>query len=471
MAQTRDIKRRIKSITNTKKISQVVAFELEGHIPFQIENVFWDHHVLNQEDNQSNILCTYTYEENVSKYLDCLTSVNVDAKYLGADIADMAGIAQVAVLPSEGFYAICDIGHTKTNLLIMKGKELKYARTIGIGGHHFTRAIQRIFNLNYEKAEALKISRGKLFIREQDSDQVSRILSKVADELVSSMKQTFMGASKYYNNLTLPAIYCCGGGTRLVGIIEHLAFHLRTNVFELEALTLTNHHFEDPDEVNRVIPQVLSTAIRPIYLNRVPRINFRKGPFAFKQDLQVITKELKSIGVFFVLIFMLGIVYYFFADHHYSGKIGQINKKVADTIKKEYKEIQIAKSPKRGSKKKRRKLKGYLNSVNSKIKEFEEVASDGGSSENVLQIMQEISTRLPSKQEVNFETKEFVFADNFLRLSATTNDTLNVEKIVEALKKSEMFADITSTDAQPKPGGTWDFTLKIDIKKMAGTSE
>ena len=79
------------------------------------------------------------------------------------------------MVPNEGYYALLDIGHNSANFLIMEGKELRYVRSIGIAGYHFTRAVQRAFNLNYEKAEALKLSRGKLYIRENESDHVSRI--------------------------------------------------------------------------------------------------------------------------------------------------------------------------------------------------------------------------------------------------------------------------------------------------------
>lgn len=241
--------------SNAKKISQVIEFELEGFIPFPVEDIFLDYHVLRQHEGQSQVLCAYMQEENFKKYFECLEAAAVDAKYFGADFTDLAGIAQIAMIPHEGYYAICDIGHSKTNFLIMEGKELRYVRTIGIGGYHFTRAIQRSFNLNFEKSDALKISRGKLYVHESDSDQISRILNKVATELVASIKQTFLGSRKYLPDISIPAIYCCGGGAKLLGILDHLSFHLRTNVFELDTLNFINQELDDPEEVNKTIPQ------------------------------------------------------------------------------------------------------------------------------------------------------------------------------------------------------------------------
>jgi len=449
--------------SNTKKINQVIDFELEGFIPFPIEEVFCDFHILSQSGNESQVLCVYMQEESFRKYHDSLIAANIDAKYFGADFTDLSGIAQIALVPHEGFYVICDIGHQKTNLLIMEGKSLRYVRTIGIAGYHFTRSIQRAFNLNFEKAEALKMSRGKLHVREEDSDQVSRILNRVARELVSSIKQAYLGGRHYYGEMSLPAIYCCGGGSKMIGIMDFLSFHLRTNVFELDSLNFINHQFEDPDEVNKVIPQVLSTAIRPIYSTKVPKINFRKGPYAYKQDVQFITKELKSMAVFFFVIILLGIGYYFYADHHYQKKIVTIDKKIDTMIKRDFKDLKVKKSR---TKKAGSNLKKYLKAAKRKLNELKDQSPlSQGITDNVVGVMYTISDALPPKSEVNFEVKEFNFADDFVRLNATTNDTLNVEKIVASLQASGNFSNIESTDAQPKPGNMWDVTLKIDLKK------
>jgi type IV pilus assembly protein PilM len=443
--------------TNAKRINQLVEFELESYIPFQVEDIFSDFHILQQTATESDVLCVYTLESHLSKYMDSLTASNIEAKYFGADFIDLAGISQMAIVPHYGYYSILDIGHSGSNLLIMEGSELRYARSIGVGGYHFTRAIQRAFNLNFEKAEALKLSRGKLYVREDDSDHVSRILNKTCQELASSVKQTFMGAKNIIEDISISPIYCCGGSSKLVGMLDFLSFHLRTNVFELDSLNFIQHQFDDPEEVNTVIPQVLATTIRPIYSNKIPRINFRKGPFAFTQDLQVITTELKSIAAFVVVMIMLGIGYYFYADVYYSNKISSIDKMIQSVIKTDFKDINI---------KKGRRLKTYLESAKSKLNELKEStpALQKGD-DTVVHILYDISKSLPPKKDVNFEVKEFIFSENNVRMKASTNDTLNADKIVEALQKSNKFSSIQSDDAKPKPGNKWDFNIKIKLTK------
>lgn len=449
--------------SNPKKIGQMIEFELESHIPFPIETVFTDFHLLKAGvDSDSQILCVYALEESLSKYLNNLKEAGVDPKYFGAEFIDYAAISQIAMVPNEGYYALLDIGHNSANFLVMEGRELRYVRSIGIAGYHFTRAVQRAFNLNYEKAEALKLSRGKLYIRENESDHVSRILHKVALELVSNIKQTMLAARHIYPDLNVSAIYCSGGSAKLLGLIDFLSFHLRTNVFELDCLNFVNHHFDNVDEVHLTVSQVLANAIRPIYFNRLPRINFRKGLFAYTQDLQMITNEFKTVAAFLVAVILLGVGYYFYSDAYFERKMALIDKKIEDVVKKDFTDLNVKKG--RGNS---GKLTQYLKTAKTKLTGLKNSSPLLNRGDNtVLHLMHDISKALPAKKDVNFEINEFNFAEDFIRISASTNDTLNVEKIVGALKDSNVFGKIEPSDAKPQAGtNLWDFTVKLALQR------
>lgn len=447
---------------NHKKLNQVLEFELENYVPFAMEDIIFDFHVLNREEAQAQILCLYLQQEKFAKYLECFSRAGVDPKYFGADLTDFSGIANIAMVPQNEYYAICDIGHSKTNLLVMRGTELKYARSIGIGGLHFTRAIQRAFNVNSEKAESLKISRGKLHVREQDTDQISRNLNHVGAELVSSIKQTFLGFDNIFGHHPICAIYCTGGSSKLGGLLDYLSFHLRANVLELDSLNMVSHNLEDTAEASKIMTQALANALRPIFSNRFPQINFRKGIFSFKQDIQVLTSELKNVGVMLSVIFILGLAYYFYAGHYYAKKMAAIDAKVEKIIDAEFPDLKDTKRRGSGGK----SLAKYLSLAQKKLDELknQKAAFSGESGVPVLAVMQEVSDKLPMKSDVKFEVSEFNYSDNFVRLTGRTDDPLNVAKIVAALKTSTYLANIESSDPQAKPGNFWDFTMKINLK-------
>ena len=147
-----------------------------------LEDLLIDYHILSIEENRSTVLCAYASRTRFIKYLDMLQIAGVDPKYVGVDNIDLSHISQIAMVPQAGIYAIIDVGHEKTNICIMDGMQLVYVRSITVGGVHFTRAIQKAFKVNYDKAESLKLDRGRVSTKEEDLDQISRAIQTVAEE-------------------------------------------------------------------------------------------------------------------------------------------------------------------------------------------------------------------------------------------------------------------------------------------------
>lgn len=471
-------------LTQAKKIAQAIEFELEGFVPMPIEDLHFDHHVLHTTAESSKVLCVYILNEKFGHYMDAVAKSGFEAKYISADFVDLAGIAQVGMVPHDGCYMLLDLGHNKTNVCIMAGKDLKYVRTIGIGGHHFTRAIQRVFNLNFEKAESLKLTRGKLFVREEDTDQVARIISKVGGDLVSAIKQTVMGYHNAYGqNHSIDAVYCCGGTARMHGLLDFLSFHLRTNVLDLDVLNFFNHQLENAEEIAHVIPQSIAAAMRPVYSGRIPKINLRKGPYAFKQDVELITGELKMAGWLLLGLFLLGLAYYFYASSYYTHKTDLLVAKVERVVKETFPNKPVAneEGEDKGKKgKKAKKEKGSGKDAKSRLEKVkkqidDQVAMVGGQDAilnrigavSVLKVLEEISKNLPPKKEVRLQITNLSYADNFVRLEGRTVDYEKVGQIVAALSNSPMFTSVESKNEQKTKNDELKFVLNINLEALA----
>ncbi len=185
----------------------------------------------------------------------------------------------------------------------------------------------------------------------------------------------------------------------------------------------------------------------------------------------MITNEFKTVATLLVVIVLLGVGYYFYADSYYSKKMALIDRKIEEVVKNDFKDLAVKKG--RTSSGGGGKLKTYLKSAQAKLKDLKTSSPilnrDGNT---VLSLMHDISQSLPPKKDVNFEINEFNFAEDFVRISASTNDTLNVEKIVTALKNSEMFGKIEPSDAKPQAGtNLWDFTVKIALSAEGADEE
>ena len=177
--------------------------------------------------------------------------------------------------------------------------------------------------------------------------------------------------------------------------------------------------------------------------------------------------EFKSALALVVILLFFVSGYYIFATQYYDMRISDLVKKIESQATDKGLVVKSRKSKDKVADKTLSSLKKIVDSAKSKM-------GDGGASAlnaDPVILMNDLVSALPPKSEVNFEVREFVFADNFLRLNATTNDTLNVEKITAALKQSGLFGTIEAGDAQAKPNNRWDFTLKIYLASAANDGE
>src|SRR3989338_8383808 len=80
---------------NLKKIDQTIEFELENYVPFDLETLVIDYHVLSATKEQSEILVFYTLKDEFSKYLNLLQNCKVDPKIITAQGQIGLGMTQI----------------------------------------------------------------------------------------------------------------------------------------------------------------------------------------------------------------------------------------------------------------------------------------------------------------------------------------------------------------------------------------
>jgi len=449
--------------TNLSKIDQTIEFELESYIPISIDEMVVDYHILSMEENLSRILVGYISRTRFAKYLDMLQIAGIDPKYVGIDCIDLSNVAQVAMVPQDTEYAIIDIGHSKSNICVMRGTELIYARSITIGGVHFSRAIQKVFKLSVEKAESLKIDRGKLSASEDNLDQISRICQKVAEEMVTAIRQTYLGFKKYYKKEEWGGIYLTGGGSRMQGLSEMISSSLRINVCTLDCIDFIDHQLNQVETIKDIIAPSLSQTLRVIFSNKAAKINFRKGEFAYKRDIKALGGEIKQLGVWFAVVLSLGLFYFFFSYHALSNRIEKLNKDLVTEALKSLPEFK--------DQKKKMTAKQLLGLVNGKISEIDgqlEAFKTGLTGATPLVVLQEISKSLPPKTEVKIDVDDFTFTGDVVRLEGRTISFEAVDKIKNALSSSKLFKNVTTQNVVKGIRDEIKFSVSMEVNIDVG---
>jgi hypothetical protein len=257
---------------------------------------------------------------------------------------------------------------------------------------------------------------------------------------------------------------------------------LRTNVLDLDVLNFFNHQLENSEEVAHIIPQSIAAAMRPVYSGHTPKINLRKGPYAFKQDVELITGELKFAGWLLLGLFLLGLVYYFYASGYYTRKTDLLVAKVERVVKESGAlEVEVAagegegkkgkkeKKEKKGGKDPQSRLEKVKKQVEAQVAQVEgqQAILDRVGAVSVLKVLEEISKNLPAKKDVRLQFINLSYADNFVRLEGKTVEYEKVGEIVAALQNSPMFTSVESKNEQKTKNDELKFTLNINLAAEA----
>ncbi len=140
---------------------------------------------------------------------------------------------------TEGAVAVIDIGHERTDVVVVSSGKAVFSRSIARAGKQVTDAISRTWRLPWEDAERAKHSDG--FIASQAEPATSEAWVKIHQALVGELqpfardlRQT-LAACRARTGFTASAAILVGGGARLRGIASFLSEQLGIPAWRLTA--------------------------------------------------------------------------------------------------------------------------------------------------------------------------------------------------------------------------------------------
>jgi len=265
-----------------RKIAPVVGYELEGQIPYELDEVVFDHVILERSNvdghPSARVVVAAAKIDRAQALVDRLHGAGLDPDpltvepmaygYLGGSNDEMGQSEAVAVL---------DVGHRSTNLTILHDGRPLFIRTLSRGGGHVTDVIASRFNLPRQEAERIKHADGMVPLPGQDLDGPrSDLAGAVLDALKLwdlGIRQT-LSAVRSELGQDLDRVVLCGAGSTLRGLPYHVA--------DLFGVGLSQVVRPNLEMLGGGEPQ-MALAVGLCYLaaqHRQDALNFRNGPLA-----------------------------------------------------------------------------------------------------------------------------------------------------------------------------------------------
>jgi type IV pilus assembly protein PilM len=243
---------------------ELMRWEAEQHVPFDMESVELDFQILDPDGRGSemNVLLVAAKRELVEAKARVLADAGLNAVSIDVDAFALHNAFELNHPEAmSGIVALVNIGHEVTNINIVEDGVPILTRDLPMGTRRFREDLQRDRGLGSEEAEALLQG----FDR---SEHLDAVLTQRGEEIAVGVERAaaFL-ASSSRTGAQVSAVYLCGGGSRAPGLIDVLANRLRMPVEAanpLANLVVRDGAFESlvTDEVAPLLMLAIGLALR-----------------------------------------------------------------------------------------------------------------------------------------------------------------------------------------------------------------
>lgn len=243
---------------------ELMRWEAEQHVPFDMESVELDFQILDPEGTGSemSVLLVAAKRELVEAKVRVLADAGLNAVAVDVDAFALHNAFELNHPEAmSGVVALVNIGHEVTNINIVEEGTPILTRDLPLGTRRLREDLQRERGLGADEAAA--VLQG--FDRSADLDAV---LEQRGEEIAVGVERAaaFL-ASSSRAGAQVNAVYLCGGGSRAPGLVDVLGGRLRLPVQmanPLANLVVRDGAFESlvTDEVAPLLMLPIGLALR-----------------------------------------------------------------------------------------------------------------------------------------------------------------------------------------------------------------
>lgn len=220
-----------------KKIGEMVRYEAEQQIPFDMNDVVWDYHVFQTKDSPDVEVGIFAMRRDlIRKHLDNFSAVGIAPLAIQTNPSALYNFcrfeAREDIGPNQAT-VIVDVGCQNTDLIIVEANSA-WTRNIPLGGNNFTDALVKAFKLSFAKAEELKCAAGN----SRHARQIFQAMRPIFADLVAEIQRSIGFYGSTHRDIELKKVLACGNAFQLPGLQKYLENNLTIEggVQKVEAL-------------------------------------------------------------------------------------------------------------------------------------------------------------------------------------------------------------------------------------------
>lgn len=247
-----------------KELQKAIPFEAERYIPFPLNEVAFDYYVLDNpsdvaDGGEIEIVIAAARLDLVTQMVEGLQGAGLEPTVL--DIKPFALLrALKGSLQGERFNrttifdknytdeseigVVLEIAASSSTVTLVRGERVVMNRNLGVAGDDFTSALQRVFGLDFDEAEAVKLAHGNALMPSAEEDalmgdarferfspvRVHEALRPVLTELTTEVRRSLEFFRVQSGDASISQLFLAGGGAKLRNLPEAVSRTLGVRV-------------------------------------------------------------------------------------------------------------------------------------------------------------------------------------------------------------------------------------------------
>lgn len=216
-----------------KRIPDIVRYEADQQIPFDMDEVIWDYQTFEQEGVPDIEVGIFAMKrELIREHLMHFEQASVEPAAVQSSPLAAYNAIHFDELLSDETTILLDIGAENTDLVIAT-KATLWTRTVPIGGNAFTEALVKSFKLSFSKAESLK----RTATASKYARQIFQAMRPVFADLVQELQRSIGFYSSTHRDASIDKVIVIGNAFLLPGLQKYLQQNLSLPVVKPESFT------------------------------------------------------------------------------------------------------------------------------------------------------------------------------------------------------------------------------------------
>jgi general secretion pathway protein L len=392
---------------DSRRVEQVLPAEVEGAIPFDLEDVVWDHSILSQGDGKTEVLVAVVKKSALQGVLAGFAEAGIDPRVVTFAPLALGALAERGLLANggEGATALVEAGPDRAELCFLYGDQIILARALATSGPALWEVARR------------------------DAKAREKILGQLMRDIKISLRVRAPGELQHI---------VVAGDLAAFPEIAH-RFEMELNA-PASLLALAPPH----DGASGAETPEMSLALALALRAQQPRgrLDFRKGEFAFTRNLSRVRGTLLQIATAALVLLLLAVGLG-------TARVASLSRQASD-----YDEALCAATKK------------TLGSCTMDYRQAIAALSGGRSRAagiprvSAADILAQVAARLPDASMPVIE--DIDLNTSTVRMRGTVESFGKVDDIVSALRKDRCFGDVKQpTSTKAREGNKVNFSLEF----------